>query len=160
MAILLRGLRGAPVKRLQEKLGLEADGIFGKGTERALKEYQKEAGLSADGVAGPDTFATMGLHDLILLKRGSKGDMVRKLQEALGIDADGKFGRGTEQAVRDYQEENELTADGLAGPKTLGALKLIGITTDSVAEAGSNAWDSVEEAAEGALDSVKKLFSL
>ena len=61
MSILKRGLKGAPVKRLQEKLGVDADGAFGPGTEKALKEYQAANGLAADGIAGPDTFAKMGL---------------------------------------------------------------------------------------------------
>jgi lysozyme family protein len=37
MAILKRGLAGEPVKRLQEKLGIEVDGQFGPKTEKALK---------------------------------------------------------------------------------------------------------------------------
>ena len=69
MAILLKGLRGEPVKRLQEKLGVETDGIFGGGTEQALKDYQRTNGLKVDGIAGPDSFAQMGLYDLVLLRR-------------------------------------------------------------------------------------------
>ena len=103
MAILLRGLQGEPVKRLQAKLGVDADGIFGPGTEAAVKEYQKKNGLSVDGIAGPDTFSAMGLKELILLKRGSRGTTVKKMQEKLGIGADGKFGPGTEKAVKEYQ---------------------------------------------------------
>jgi peptidoglycan hydrolase-like protein with peptidoglycan-binding domain len=56
MAILKKGLAGEPVRRLQAKLGVTADGQFGPGTETALKDWQKKNGLSADGVAGPDTF--------------------------------------------------------------------------------------------------------
>jgi peptidoglycan hydrolase-like protein with peptidoglycan-binding domain len=41
---------------MQEALGLEADGIFGRGTERALKLWQTDNGLTPDGVAGPMTF--------------------------------------------------------------------------------------------------------
>ena len=67
MSILKRGLSGEPVKVLQAKLGVTADGIFGPGTETALKEYQKKHGLAADGVAGPDTFTQMGLYELVLL---------------------------------------------------------------------------------------------
>ena len=70
MSILKRGLKGAPVKRLQEKLGISADGDFGPGTEKAVKAYQQSNGLSVDGIAGPDTFAAMGLHELVLLRVG------------------------------------------------------------------------------------------
>lgn len=163
MAILLRGLRGEPVKRLQQQLGIEADGIFGSGTEQALKDYQKANGLQVDGIAGPDTFSQMELYDLVLLRRGTRGSTVKKLQEKLKIDADGKFGPGTEKAVKEYQETNGLKADGIVGPNTLAKLELFESTTAknviaSAAEAADNVWDTVSEAADGALDRVKKMF--
>ncbi len=163
MAILLRGLRGEPVKRLQAKLGVDADGIFGGGTEKALKDYQKENGLQVDGIAGPDTFAQMGLYDLVLLRRGTRGSTVKAMQEKLGIDADGKFGSGTEKAVKAYQAENGLTADGIVGPNTLAKLELFDSSAAknvlaSAADAAENVWDTIEEAAEGALDRVKNMF--
>jgi putative chitinase len=57
-----------------------------------------------------------------VIKRGAKGPTVAALQEALGVDADGAFGGGTERALKAWQEENGLTADGIAGPKTLAKL--------------------------------------
>ena len=119
MSILKRGLKGAPVKRLQEKLGIDADGDFGPGTERAVKEFQQANGLAVDGIAGPDTFTAMGLNELVLLRVGSRGDAVKKMQADLGIDADGKFGPGTKKAVMAFQEANGLAVDGMAGPATL-----------------------------------------
>lgn len=56
------------------------------------------------------------------MRRGSKGDGVKKLQAALGIKADGDFGPGTEAALKKWQSANGLTADGIAGPKTLAKL--------------------------------------
>lgn len=48
--------RGSPhtewVKAMQTQLGLEADGVFGAGTEQVLREWQEANGLVADGVAG------------------------------------------------------------------------------------------------------------
>jgi len=58
---LKRGSKGDDVKELQKKLGVEADGIFGKDTEKALKDYQNKNGLKPDGVAGDLTKADMGL---------------------------------------------------------------------------------------------------
>jgi len=124
MAILKKGLSGEPVRRLQTKLGVTADGKFGPGTETALKDWQKKNNLSADGVAGPDTFMAMGLYELVLLKSGTKGAAVKALQEKLGIAADGQFGAATEKALKDYQKANSLTADGVAGPATLAQMKL------------------------------------
>lgn len=122
MAMLRRGLYGEPVRILQEKLGVNADGVFGQGTESALIEFQKAEGLSADGIAGPDTFTHMGLHELVMLTRGIHGEMVKRVQEALGVDADGQFGPGTEAALKKFQTENGLEATGVAGPETLAVL--------------------------------------
>ena len=109
------------------------DGEFGPNTEKALKEWQTKNGLSADGVAGPDTFMAMGLYELVLLKQGTHGDTVKKLQEKLAVVADGQFGPGTEKAVREYQQKNGLAVDGAAGPATLAHMKLFKeITADTV----------------------------
>ena len=133
MSLLRRGMRGAPVKRLQEKLGVDADGIFGGGTERAVKEFQKANGLGVDGIAGPDTFTAMGLHELVLLRIGSRGQAVKMLQEALGTGADGIFGQGTKKAVMEFQKANGLDADGMAGPLTLAKIDSFGDFDEDVA---------------------------
>ena len=57
-----------------------------------------------------------------VLRRGSKGDDVKKMQAKLGLTADGDFGSGTEAALKKWQAANGLTADGVAGPKTLAKL--------------------------------------
>ena len=54
----------------------------------------------------------------MILKLGSKGEDVKKLQSKLGITADGSFGLKTEQAVKDYQKSKGLTVDGIVGNKT------------------------------------------
>nr|AWJ65995.1 cell wall lytic activity [uncultured bacterium] len=122
MSILKTGMKGAPIKRLQQKLGIAADGDFGSGTLAAVKSFQEKNGLKVDGIAGPDTFTAMGLHELVMLRVGSRGKLVEKLQQDLGIGADGKFGPGTRKAVMQFQKENDLAADGIAGPVTLSRL--------------------------------------
>lgn len=52
-------------------------------------------------------------------KMGSSGEIVRKIQTFLGINADGKFGPGTVQAVKIWQTRKGLKADGIVGPVTL-----------------------------------------
>jgi putative chitinase len=54
----------------------------------------------------------------MLLRVGSTGDDVKKLQELLGVDAIGKFGPKTEAAVKGWQSANGLTADGIVGDAT------------------------------------------
>ena len=60
-----------------------------------------------------------------ILKVGSRGPEVAKLQQALGVSADGIFGRGTASALSQWQKMHGLTADGIAGPSTLKKLRLI-----------------------------------
>jgi len=119
MALLRRGLAGEPVRILQENLGVNADGIFGLDTETSLLQFQTDNGISADGIAGPDTFTLMGLDELVFLEKPIRGNLVRRLQEGLGIDADGVFGGGTEKAVKALQEEKGIEVTGKAGPETL-----------------------------------------
>lgn len=61
LILLKQGTRGETVKALQQKLGIGADGQFGSGTEKAVREYQQKNGLKADGMAGPTTLAQMKL---------------------------------------------------------------------------------------------------
>lgn len=64
------------------------------------------------------------------LRKGSKGDAVKRVQEELiarGYDltpygADGDFGKRTEAAVKQFQRDHGLEADGIVGPKTYAAL--------------------------------------
>jgi peptidoglycan hydrolase-like protein with peptidoglycan-binding domain len=52
------------------------------------------------------------------LRRGMKGNDVKKMQKILGIAADGIFGFGTASAVKKWQRANGLTPDGIVGPRT------------------------------------------
>jgi peptidoglycan hydrolase-like protein with peptidoglycan-binding domain len=132
MGMLRRGLSGEPVRVLQQNLGVNADGVFGQGTDAALREYQRNNGLSVDGIAGPDTFAAMGLYELVLLHRPIRGELVRRMQSALGVGADGVFGSGTEAAVKKYQKENSLEPTGEADPQMLAKLGFPEFSQDKV----------------------------
>jgi putative chitinase len=46
------GSTGEDVKKVQSKLGLSPDGVFGPGTEKVVKEWQRKQGLNADGIIG------------------------------------------------------------------------------------------------------------
>ena len=71
----------------------------------------------------------------MLLKVGSKGEDVKKLQEKLGLSADGSFGPGTEKAVKEWQAANGLTADGLVGDGTWSKMFAGGAPSQTVAAA-------------------------
>lgn len=56
------------------------------------------------------------------IRRNSTGDLVKILQQDLGIAVDGSFGPLTEQAVIRFQNMHGLHADGVVGPATWKAL--------------------------------------
>ena len=77
------------------------------------------------------TTTTSSSSSTTLLHRGSSGSAVKELQKNLiklgyscgGYGADGEYGLATENAVRKFQRDNKLTSDGIAGEKTLAAIK-------------------------------------
>jgi len=54
----------------------------------------------------------------MILKVGSEGADVKKLQEKLGVESIGKFGPKTEAAVKAWQKANGLKDDGIVGDAT------------------------------------------
>ena len=61
----------------------------------------------------------------MLLKKGSKGNNVKVIQEHLKIRADGDFGPNTEKAVKEWQQRNGLVPDGIIGPNSLKKMGLV-----------------------------------
>ena len=143
MPMVYWGCTGDAVKTLQEKLNAKGfnsgnvDGIFGAKTYAAVTAFQKANSLGVDGIVGKLTWAK--LYDATpvnvtpvttqpMLRTGSRGDAVRKLQEllnALGYDCgsvDGIFGSKTYAAVLAFQKANGLAADGIVGSLTWGKL--------------------------------------
>lgn len=105
------------------------DGIYGPATEGAVIDFQREQNLTVDGIVGPYTWDALAT---IVLSRGDgmsssrQGVSVAQLQlvEVYGynIAVDGRFGPGTETAVRSFQDSRNLTVDGIIGPNTWRAL--------------------------------------
>ena len=54
----------------------------------------------------------------VILRKGSKGELVKQLQKALNLVADGVFGSLTEERVKAFQTAHNLKADGIVGPAT------------------------------------------
>jgi Transglycosylase-like domain/Putative peptidoglycan binding domain len=59
--VLKRGSRGPLVVRLQQRLDIPADGVFGPQTGRAVRRFQAREGLTVDGIVGPQTARALGL---------------------------------------------------------------------------------------------------
>jgi len=99
----------------------------GTGALADRKAYTARA-LKAASALNPATVPAQAIPASDLLRHGDKGEAVRSLQAKLtnrGYDVgrnDGDFGDSTERGVRDFQRDNGLIADGVAGPATMRAL--------------------------------------
>jgi putative chitinase len=89
------------------------------GLEDRRKHYEQALAVLGGAVSAPiaNAAAIPGV-----LKKGSTGENVKRMQAELGLEADGVFGSGTESAVKKWQAANGLAADGIVGPKTLAKL--------------------------------------
>jgi putative chitinase len=89
------------------------------GLEDRRKHYEQALAVLGGAVPAPiaNAAAIPGV-----LKKGSTGEAVKRLQAELGLEDDGVFGSGTESAVKKWQAANGLAADGIVGPKTLAKL--------------------------------------
>jgi peptidoglycan hydrolase-like protein with peptidoglycan-binding domain len=109
-----RGRRFEAVRRLRRQRGRRA----GVGVVLASLTLAAGGAVAADGTGGSGSGSGSGA------AVQAAGSSVAALQRALGIAADGIYGRQTRRAVRRFQRAHGLTVDGIAGPQTLGALGL------------------------------------
>ena len=102
------------------------DGVFGAKTENAVKKFQQAREIAADGVVGRVTWINIDEADQShpVLRVGSIGLPVRRLQSrmsAVGFNTggiDGRFGTTTEAAVKQLQQNFNLSVDGVVGRQT------------------------------------------
>ena len=131
----------AAVKAFQKANGLTADGTAGEETQKVLYGGNaKAASASAKATATPKATATASPTPTptpTVLKTGAKGTEVKELQNKLiqlGYltgKADGVYGTKTAEAVVAFQKASKLTADGVAGEKTLSKLNSTSSTSSS-----------------------------
>lgn len=124
---------GANVAYLQQKLKAlnyytgTITGTYDSATVSAVNAFETANGLVADGKVGTDTWPLLGVTDCPVtscttIQLGSVGFAVTRVQFLLtklgytvgGID--GTFGSATDTAVKAYQTDNGLVADGIVGP--------------------------------------------
>lgn len=142
---LKNGSKHELVEKVQHALvskgaNLVIDGIYGRTTQLEVLRFQANHDLRADGVCGPVTLllllenkrkegmTTKGSYpDSVVVQRGSRGVITKAVQTALvefgyKIDPDGIFGKGTDSAIRRFQENHGLSVDGKCGVATFAIL--------------------------------------
>ena len=115
------------------------DSYFGSATQASVKAFQRYKGLPVTGVVDQATAAALGFAAAPApapaaaapgtLARGAIGQPVKQLQQALinaGVTVpggvDGIFGRGTEGALKTFQQSKGLGVTGTVDPRTAAAL--------------------------------------
>ena len=124
----------AAVRQFQSIFNLAVDGIVGRATWYKIKRIYnaviKVSELYSEGITISDIDRIYSTS----LRRGSRGNEVKLIQYYLNflsffnnrlpsIDADGIFGPATENAVKAFQSEYGLTADGIVGRDTWNRLQ-------------------------------------
>ena len=124
--IVSRGAAGERVVTIQYLLGqrgyrLAVDGQFGPATQAAVMSFQRRNKIVVSGVVGNITWPKL----VVTLKLHSRGDAVRALQHQLryayghrSVVVNGFFGQKTLAAVKIFQRNHKLTADGIVGNAT------------------------------------------
>jgi peptidoglycan hydrolase-like protein with peptidoglycan-binding domain len=120
------GTQGEAVKTLQYLLlahggslpAFGVDGKFGSETDAAVRAFQNAQGLKVDGIVGPLTWQAL----IVVVQQGDKGPAVEAVQSQLksqgvAIVVNGDFGAQTDAAVRSYQQNHGVTADGIVSPQ-------------------------------------------
>ncbi|MDR3313134.1 MAG: peptidoglycan-binding protein [Oscillospiraceae bacterium] len=158
---LRQGDRGQDVKVVQYYLDfvslfhpqiprVAADGVFGNGTDQAVRAFQQTYGLTVDGVVGRNTWnwlqsvydetyaalppaSARNIYPGYAFSEGDNGDQVRLLQTWLNalsrripglvaLTPDGVFGPATRNAVSAFQRYAQVPVSGDVGPLTWNAL--------------------------------------
>ena len=113
--LTIDGIRGSATQKggvmvlqtalnLDYKAGLQVDGIFGEKSTAALKNHYVKKG---------ETQYLVTAVEILLMLKGYNPN---------GVECPGVFGSGLESAVRQYQKDNGLTVDGVAGANTIKSL--------------------------------------
>ncbi|MBD2136415.1 N-acetylmuramoyl-L-alanine amidase [Anabaena sp. FACHB-1237] len=105
---------------------LVEDGSVGPATSSAVQKFQKIVGIIPAGTANQSTWNAINeiLAKRVIQGTHASGVIIRYLQYRVGADPDGIYGPKTEAAIKRFQQQNGVTADGIIGSMTW--QKLIG----------------------------------
>lgn len=135
------GSKGEQVKKVQQVVGAKVDGDYGKQTEAAVKAWQAKCDMLVDGIVGPETWKRIeqGYEEMVSnntkpevhaqsvsatdypgspIKLGDRSEAVKLVQKVVGATQDGWYGKASQRRVMQWQRSNNLTVDGVVGPKT------------------------------------------
>lgn len=140
---LLPGMKGRDVKLLQRALSAVgyrtfADGEFGPGTAKNVRQFRVNAGLDASArfnlnvhralkqamKGGRGDVRRLGLRTLHYGQMGNDVRILQKLLSSLGhtLDSDAEFGHNTLRAIKNYEGETGLHVDGTVGSREAGLI--------------------------------------
>ncbi|PMB12764.1 peptidoglycan-binding protein [Fischerella thermalis CCMEE 5328] len=134
------GSNGAAVEELQKLLTNlniyigKIDGIFEENTQESVKQFQRRVFLPENGIVDDNTWQALYTGrpvNLPELKKGSRGELVKKVQRILKSTqdyigyVDGEFGEITESAVQSWQVRNNLPDTGIIDEATWRTLSQI-----------------------------------
>jgi len=135
---LMNGTSGDDVKEIQQRLyelgyldsSSQVTGYFGDLTEQAVKKLQELNKIKVDGKVGAETFNLLYSDSVTpnYYSYGEESEAVKKYQKRLKdlgyltTEPDGKYGKDTLAAIRQFQSRNNLVVDGYLGPSTRRAL--------------------------------------
>ena len=149
---LKEGSNGDAVAKLQQRLKTlgfdfgEIDGVFGPKTKATVIKFQRINSLVPDGIVGFETESALERNIWVLnrptLQEGATGEDVKELQSlleraqyleqqlggSLKLDVgavDGVFGVKTKAATIEFQNHQNISADGVVGPITWNRLSFI-----------------------------------
>lgn len=139
----------AAQKRLKELgyLTTTPDGKYGNDTSVAVKQFQSRNDLVVDGFLGPSTREILKSSNAVPngVMLGDSGDSVKRIQELLNkygyissANMTGYFGEVTEDAVKSFQKNNGLSADGNVGVMTMTKLTSSDVVKASSTSGGSS----------------------
>lgn len=135
-------VRALQVLLYRQKHGLLIDGVFGSGTQAAVKAYQTLRNLTSDGIVGANTWASLCLATPpagntlyfgtggsssgsgTIYRQGDTGAAIHQIKRRMAVESmftgtvNAVFDAELTYAVKVFQASEDIRVDGLVGPVT------------------------------------------